>query len=260
MGLFNFKKNIEITNNNEIMTSLINKNVKPETKIVVPENYAGLVYFRDYYQFTLFAGEYTIHKDTFYQIVQKNEKKNRNRKKPRFDFNIHYISKANLPMEFTLKKKSSFKQKQEFNIKAVYKIEDEKKFAKEILATCYYTNSRRTFNIVYEWFLDFANKLLNKKLTNNFESKLKEYADKYFKKYGLNIVEISMNGLKSKNSFFDYSQQSNLENQTLITNKTQNPNFTTNIQENNSSKYCPNCQSKVIENSPFCVHCGKKLF
>ena len=269
MGLFNFNKKIKIKSNNEIMTSLINKNVKLETKIEIPENYVGLVYFRDYYQFTLPSGTHTMHKDTFYKIVQKNERKNRKSKKPKFDFNIHYITESDLDIEISFKRKNENNEKVVYTLNMKYKIDNALKFAKEILTTSYHTTSQRTLNIIHEWVDEFCNHIFNKRLSiQELSNKLKSYADKYFKHYGLNVIEIKLTGDNKVRLYDNITGDIStplFPNQESISNSTQQeiPNsiqsqltFNTPI---DNSKYCPRCQAKLLENAFYCLRCGHKI-
>lgn len=220
MCIFKFNKLVKVNSNQDIMSSLINKNMKLDTTIDVEYNFIGLVYFRDKFILTLPTGSYKLTDGIFHDIISKNEHKNRNNKKKLIDFNIHYINIAPQTIETQFSMLASFKHKTNYSLKAEYVISSPKIFAKELLTTWYRTTSNRTNRYIKSWFKDFSIYVARKKFKSklNFDTQLKGYATRYFKKYGITIQEISL---------------TNLENNTIKV--MNNENSSTSINENNSN-------------------------
>lgn len=275
MGLFNFNKKIKLKNTDEIMTTLINKNVKLETKIEIPDNYVGLVYYHDYFQFSLPAGTHTMHKDSFYQIVKKNEKKNKASKKPTFNFNIHYVSLNDMEMEIAYQKKNKSRQKVNCVLAIKFKIDQAETFAKEILATSYRTTTDRTSRYLHDWFKQFASKVNFKNITD--KQKLIQSATKFFKNYGISILDVSLKTDAINRLYSDNSNDNSHENMEIASFSSSNNTSSLNDSQNNmlpnnsnngslpqnvvqqNVRFCPRCQSKLLDGSTYCLRCGFKV-
>lgn len=252
-----FNKKIKLNNTTDIMSSIVNKNVKLETVINIPNDYVGLIFYRDKYIITLPAGNHKLQGDTFFELFEKNKRKNKNAKTPTYNFNIHYISTSRHNIEFTFTHLSSFKQKEEYFFTTLYEIENPRAFAKELLTTWYKTTNNRTLSYIKSWFKDFCYYVMEKKFDNDksFHLQLLTLANKYFKKYGLNIIDIKLK-INSENqvkeSFKEVNKEENLNSPKLYINSPQNL-------IDKSEKYCSNCQSRINLGSDFCSNCGYKL-
>lgn len=250
-------KKIQLDNSSVIMTTAVNKNVKLDTMIDVPNNFVGLVYYSDRYLFTLHSGEHKFQGDTFYKVVEKNKRRNKNYKKPLYNFNIHYINMSRQKIDTSIFVKATFKQKEQYNLSAVYEIDDAKKFADEILLTWYKTTDKRTAKIVKSLFDEFAFNFLRKRLKEgkSMDEQLLSFAEKYFRSYGIAIREISLTKSGEMSSAFFDTTTPYIENSP--TSNFDTP--TTTPQIDLPQKYCPNCQSAVIEGADFCHKCGYKF-
>lgn len=273
---------IKLNNNLDIMSTIVNKNVKLDTKIDVPTNFVGLIYYNDRYLFTLQAGEYKFQGDTFYKVVEKNERRNKNVKKPSFNFNIHYVNISRQKIETSINIQVAFKQKECFVMSCIYEIDNPTKFADEILTTWYKTTNKRTEKLVKELFGEFCFEFLRKRLKKNVDisSQLQETASKHFKSFGIKVCEIHLQKYSDSNAsnFFGDTKNQNDINDTASKNyfnnsDNQNNNYTSDpsslpynfvpnqndVGNNRSKKYCPNCQAEKIEGADFCHKCGYKF-
>ena len=255
------------------MSTVVNKNVKLDTKIDVPNNFVGLVYYTDRYLFTLQAGEYKFQGDTFYKVVEKNAKRNKDIKKPTYNFNLHYVNISRQKIETSIYIQATFKQKECYVLSCVYEIDSPTKFADEILTTWYKTTNKRTEKLVKEMFGEFCFEFLRKRLKKNLDiySQLKESADKHFKNFGIKICEISLQKHNENNSnFFDNFAQNTTNSNTQnsrennlsedISNDASTFNQLTSLPTSEKAKqYCPNCQAKKIEGADFCHKCGYRF-
>ena len=252
MCILFFNNKIKLDKLTDIMSSKINKNIKMDTKISIPEEFVGLVYYKDIFLFTLDSGEYKLDKKEFDKVISKNLRRNKNKKKPNFNFNVHYVTKKELSISYDFKAITSFKQKDKYKITCYYSITNPKLFANELLITWYKTTNTRTIAYINSWFKEFSEYFVRKfdksRLSDNMF--LKEFANKFFKKYGVTIHSISISNNKS--NFFETvpTQQKQITNQTIASKiKTLNP----------SDRYCHKCQAKVVQCSAFCVRCGEKI-
>ncbi len=250
-----YNKKIELSDSSDIMTTAVNKNVKLDTMIDVPNNFVGLVYYSDKYLFTLHSGEHKFQGDTFYKVVEKNARRNKQYKKPLYNFNIHYINMSRQKIDTSIFVKATFKQKEQYNLSAVYEIQDAKKFADEILLTWYKTTNKRTLRIVNSLFAEFAYSFLRKKLKDDkpLSEQLHTFAEKHFKPYGIAICEISLTKLGENVSMFFDTTTPFIDNQS----KPVEPNNLPQIEP--AKKYCPNCQSAIIDGADFCHKCGYRF-
>ena len=273
---------IKLNNNLDIMSTVVNKNVKLDTKIDVPTNFVGLIYYNDKYLFTLQSGEYKFQGDTFYKVVEKNERRNRNIKKPSFNFNIHYINISRQKIETSIYIQVAFKQKECYVMSCIYEIDNPTKFADEILATWYKTTNKRTEKLIKELFGEFCFEFLRKRLKKNIDisSQLQETASKHFKSFGIKICEIQLRKHSENNTanFFDITDNqndinsanhknfyNNSNNQSYGNADTFNQSLTFPQKQNNTinnqtnKKYCPNCQAEQIIDADYCSRCGYKF-
>lgn len=242
-----FKKKIKLEKNTDIMSSKINKNIKEDTKIIIPENYVGIFYYKDKFLFSLNTGEYKLTDPALNKILDKNLKRNKKNKKPNYNFNVHFVNIKELNFNMELKALTSLKEKAQYSFSANYTINNPEKFATELLTTWYKTTNKRTINYINNWFKEFCNLALKKHhkqaLNNAF---LTDKANSYFKKYGIKINQATLTNASS--NFF--AVQENIVNNKL-TNK--------NEQQINIGKFCPHCQYKILDGAEFCLNCGKKL-
>lgn len=269
---------IKLNNNLDIMSTIVNKNVKLDTKISVPNNFVGLVYYNDRYLFTLQEGEYKFQGDTFYKVVEKNARRNKNIKKPSYIFNLHYVNISRQKIETSINIQVAFKHKECFVLSCIYEINSPTKFADEILTTWYKTTNKRTEKIVKELFGEFCFEFLRKRLKKNIDlnSQLKVTAQKHFKNYGINICEINLtkyneNGKvvnffeDNSNSHVPYINPNSNNNSNQIESNETRPSIPSLQQDGFSTlttvkKYCPNCQAERIEDADFCHKCGYRFF
>lgn len=251
--MFFFKsKKINLQNLNDTMSSVVNKKIKFDTKIEIPQNFVGLFYYKDKYIMSLNSGEYKFQGDLFYKLVEKNRKHNQDlNKQPKFDFNLHYVSTNNQNIKITMKKFVGFSKRITYSLNANYNIFDSKTFASHILLTWYKTTNDRTLSIINCWFKEFLEYCNSKKYKIN--GSLEENANKYFKKYGIIINNIKINSdNKIENNFFNNSADPPTS-ETIFQQQLQNTNLNISVDHD---RYCPNCQSKLIEGSLFCHKCG----
>ena len=252
-----FKKKVKLDNPQDLMSTVVNKNIKLDTKIVIPSNFVGLIYYSDKYLFSLKQGEYKFQGDLFYKVVEKNRKRNKDNDKPTYNFNLHFVNLSRQNIELSLKYFISFKQKENINLKAVYEIEKPELFAKEILLTWYKTHNKRTLKIVTDLFKEFCYKAVKKKLSSktDYNSQLTQLAQKYFSQYGIKICQISFNKqANNTNNFFNTMEQVNTTPEPKHEIVNTNPELFK-INKN----YCPNCQSEMIDGADFCHKCGYRF-
>lgn len=254
MCIFFKNKKIELVNSQDIMTTLVNKNIKLDTKISIPNNFIGLIYYGDKYLFSLPANEYKFQGDRFYKVIEKNARRNKKIKKPTYNFNLHYVNVSTQKIETTLNTATIFKEVETYTTCAVYKISNPQLFAKEILATWYKTTNKRTQKIIMQMFKDFSIKFLRRKLKKNSQltEQLSDSANKYFKQYGIDICSIEIKNINlPQSNFFTQAEQD-----APLMQKSFTPD---NNIKNDSATYCPNCQSKIIEGADFCHKCGYRF-
>lgn len=254
MCILFFNNKIKLDKLTDVMSSKINKNVKPDTKIIIPENFIGLIYYKDCYLNSLQSGEYKLNESNFPKVIKKNERRNRKRKKENYNFNIHFINTNTLSISFEFKAITSFKQKSKYFLTATYSISNPKTFANELLITWYKTTNNRTLSYIKSWFKDFSSYLIKKLDASHISNDeyLKDFSNKFFKKYGIYINSISLN--TNKSNFFttnSSTQKQEIQEQSYITHIQEKP--TTN------EIFCPKCQAKIINGSKFCVRCGEKI-
>ena len=249
-----FKNKIMLDNLTDIMSTRINKNIKLDTKIFIPDDFVGLVYYKDCFLFSLESGEYKLDKKTFEKVIEKNKKRNRNIKKPTYNFNLHYVSTKDLNISMQFNAVMSFKDKSKYNLIANYSISNPLVFSKELLTTWYKTTNKRTISYIHSWFKEFSEYLVKKydKTQLNNTENLTNFANKFFKKYGITINTIKVSNNKS--SFFE-PLNTQPKSEKIETNNISFNSF----QQNSNEHYCPRCQAKLIQGSIYCVRCGEKL-
>lgn len=253
MCILFFNSKIKLDKLTDIMTTKVNKNIKLDTKISVPNGYIALVYYKDHYLYTLETGEYKLDIKQFEKLINKNSKRNKKKKKPTLNFNLHYITKKELNISFDFKAITSIKEKSKYSLNACYTISNPKVFAKELLITWYKTTNSRTISYIHSWFKDLSEYILRKytKLTLSNNENLKEFSNKYFKKYGITLNSINLSS--NKTIFFEPINTQKIEEKQSIDNT-----FNTAPKKSNDT-YCPKCQAKLIQGSVFCVRCGQKI-
>lgn len=252
MCIIFFNKKIKLDKLTDIMSTKVVKNIKMDTKISIPNDFVALIYYKDCYLFSLDSGEYKFDKNTFGKVIEKNKRRNRNIKKPTFNFNLHFISTKDFNINMQFKAINSFKDKNKYSLSANYSILNPLAFSKEILITWYKTTNNRTLSYIKDWFKEFSEYLVRKydKVNLNNSQMLLTFSNRFFKKLGISINNIRVSSNKS--TFFEPIN-------TPITNeKVENNNVSFNSQSNNE-KYCPKCQAKLIQGSAYCVRCGHSL-
>ena len=268
-----FKNKIKIANNTDIMSSTIIKNAKLDSKIEIPEGFIGLIYYYEKHLFSLPEGSYKLNDENFLLVRDKNAKRNQKKKNQNFNFNIHYVTTNDSDIEISCKKQTKLSPKQTYILRANFSISNSSTFASTLLANWYKTNNARTNKYVTIFFQEFFEYILRKNLTTNCDQ-LYNTANKYFKKYGIKINCISLSN-ENNNSFFNQSlnnlvdaNNSNLPYNQNINNGTSPQNTLQNNAKQldfnlpkieNKVKYCPKCQSKQIEGSPYCHICGATI-
>lgn len=253
MCIILFNKKIKLNQLDDVMSTKVNKNIKGETKISIPDNFVALVYYKDCYLFSLNTGEYKLESDDFKKVIKRNERKNRKRKKSLYSFNIHYINITSQSLVLEFKSITSFKNKKKYYLNASYYISNPKSFANELLITWYKTTNNRTIAYINSWFKEFFENAFRKRDKISFSNNelLREYANKYFKKFGITIQSISISPEQTKTFT---TEQPNVIKEVNLNQE----NYTINKVEP-KSYYCNKCQAKIISNSAFCVRCGEKI-
>lgn len=260
MCIFRFNNKIKLETLDDIMSTSINKGVKLGTKITIPQNFIGLFYYSDKYLFSLPSGEYNFQLDTFNKVIKSNRKKFNKNEKPSYDFLIHYtnLSRQKIDLDFFVT--SNFKQKIKYNLKAVYEISSPQEFASEMLITWYKTTSKRTLKILNSWFKNFAIENFRKKIKQdkNLNNQILENANKYFKNYGITICDIKLTKTQENLTIEEnIPTTQNREEKVFINNNSQAKNSPNYPQP--KKLFCPNCQSKVYQNSDYCHICGYRF-
>lgn len=250
MCIFRFNNKIKLNSLTDIMTTSVNKGVKLDTKISIPENFIGLFYYSDKYLFSLPSGDYKFQVDTFYKVIKSNKKKFKANEKPSYNFLLHYINLSRQIIELDFTSLASFKQKVNCHLKAVYEITNPQEFASEMLVTWYKTTNKRTFRILRGWFKEFAIENFRKKLkqNQNVESQILDNANKYFKRYGISICDIK---IAKSGETVRLEETIPIENHQIEYSE-KKPIMDMQIRE----RFCPNCQSKTHQNADYCHVCG----
>lgn len=250
MCIFKFNNKIKLNSLTDIMTTSVNKAIKLDTKISIPENFVGLIYYSDKYLFSLPTGDYKFQVDTFNKVIKSNKKKFKENEKPSYNFLLHYINLSRQIIELDFSAIASFKQKVNYHLKAVYEITNPQEFASEMLITWYKTTNKRTYRILRGWFKEFAIENFRKKLkqNQNVENQILDNANKYFKRYGINICDIKI--AKSGETIMLEEILPADKNPSVYPET--KPISDVQIQE----RFCPNCQSKVYQNADYCHACG----
>lgn len=261
MCILFFNNKVKLNSVKDVMSTSVNKDVKLDTKISVPENFVGLIYYSDKFLFSLPSGDYKFQIDTFNKVIKRNHKKSIDGKHAGYDFNIHYINTSRQLIELDFKAITIFGQKITYHLKSVYEIESPQTFANEILLTCYKTTNKRTLRYIREWFKDFAHDNFRKKINpgQDVYDQINEKANKYFKRYGIKICDMQ---IFKTNPNLTIEENLKYANNTNLTQNNENSDNRINSVENFSKqddKYCPNCQSKIYPNSDYCHICGYKF-
>jgi len=269
--MWNFLNNkIKIANNTDIMSSTIITNAKLDTKIEIPEGFIGLIYYREKHLFSLPEGSYNLKDENFLLVRDKNAMHNRKKKKQLYNFIIHFVTTNDSDIEISCNRLTDYKQKSNYILKSNFSINNPKAFASILLTNWYKTNNKRTNSYVTNFFKEFFDYILKRKIYKSNED-LKLVANKYFKKYGVNINRISLNILNANtfipqplNEIEDANapliQQTPteiIEQKPLIFSENKQLVFNTPKLEN-KDRFCPKCQSKQIDGSPYCHICGTK--
>lgn len=258
MCIFKFNKSIKPTDTKDIMTSVVNKRLKLDTKIVVPENFVGLIFYREKYLQTLQSGEYKLQGDIFSKVFEKNLKRNKKSKKPLFDFIIHYVNTSRQKFQVECKKILAFKQVRTYNLNCVYEIENPRQFASHLLVSWFKTTNARTLKYIDGWFHEFMAKILSKKMNNLSElnSKVFDMGVQYFKKYGINIVSMNLtsdgNAPIGEEKIKIYSEDISFNSEPKIPAKKE-------AESDSFERFCPRCQSAIKLDVDFCPYCGYGL-
>jgi len=263
MCILLFNNKIKLDKLTDVMSTKVNKNVKLDTKISIPEGYVGLIYYKDHYLYTIESGEYKLNNKNFEKLIIKNERRNKKSKRKNYNFNLHFINTKELNISFEFKVITSFKQKSKYLLTSTYAITNPKAFASELLTTWYKTTNNRTNSYITSWFKELADIILRKfdktSISNN--DFLKEYANKFFKKYGVTVNSISLS--TDNSSFFTPRTTTKEELKDNIDTPIIQPNDNTVYFNNDIIKqrynYCHKCQAKIIDGSVFCLKCGERI-
>lgn len=296
--MFNWLKN-KLNNlvPNDINDGLMTSNfctIKIGSKIKIPDNVVGFVYFKDKMYLEMNSGEHILNEESLINLYKKQLGKKKSIKKlnldlffvnlSRFEHNLNYKDKIPVNHKTT---------KLTFDVKITSNVTDAKSFLDTILITTANVNSRIADEIYLSYIEEFLRNYFLKVELDDFalpeemKSNIFNKLSKFLNKMGVSLHKLEINlsentkldkNSSNKSSFFDFYREvkpKNEEKQENTVDQKEKLNYTLNSRETQSAineekpeekadkkesvAYCPRCQNKLIQGSKFCHRCGYQI-
>lgn len=281
--MFNwFKTKVELKNNKSIMSSFHNrKGIKLGSEIIIPQDFEGLIFYKEKHYNTLSCGKYKMDKSTFPEIIEKQQKAKSKLKYVKCV--CHYISISSQKIEIRYKK-------QNFTIE--FKISNPLSFTNLALLYTYKVDDDYIFTTLYDVF---------KELLIYVKGDYKQIKSSSLEKFGISIISFlpsnqklsifntsnSDTSTENLNKVSIFSTQISTQNNSIHPNLNKvdttqqiqsseiiqpspedKSNQNSNTQNNELSEHCenksifpscPKCNHTAKFNTTYCLRCGYKL-
>lgn len=268
------------------------KPYKIDTALQVPEGYAAFLCYQRKIYYELIKGDYVLNTLTIPDIIRQQVSLESNgifpaQKIKKFKVQIFMLKNADFKINFVIvcrRYKFADKIKSNLNLSCefILKAENSRLLLKNLLEQNFFLNKDKALKTIRDWLYEDIEIYIKKQplkrnqsfFDSTYDEIMQEKLNKEYKAVGLNIVSLNLRlskkeNLQNNNSIFapntvadkryieakQYSGQSvlpamNDNSRTLTLNATR---------ENTADRFCPNCESKIIEGSVYCHVCGFKV-